>query len=92
MEITTIFHFKNGYAFYGLIKGSQIVDGKKGVIMKNETNENIEVLYQYVSSIQSGSFKSIDGKKLFLFKYSDRNLAVIDLNQSQEEKTKKDND
>lgn len=62
VEMLTIFHFINGFAFHGYVKGNNIVDNSSGTIMNNTTQENIEVTYKYIPSIKSGSFKSKDEK------------------------------
>jgi hypothetical protein len=56
--VKTVYHFANGYAFHGLVKGQYILDDSEGTIMKHSTNENFSVNYKYISSIDSGSFKS----------------------------------
>lgn len=57
VEIMELFHFKNGYAFHGLIKGDKIVDGVKGHII-NPDNERIAVKYKFIDEVDAGSFKT----------------------------------
>lgn len=58
--------------------------------MKDSTDENFNVIYKYIESIDSGSFKSKDGKNLFIFKYRDRKIAHIKLEEEQEDQQEKD--
>lgn len=84
VEMETIFHFANGFAFHGRVKGDKIVDNSEGVIMIHSTQENIPVVYKYVPSIQSGSFKSKDDKYLFIFRYKERKLAQVKFDEQEQ--------
>ena len=37
------------------------------------------MVYKYIPSLKAGSFKSKDGKTLFIFKYKEKKLASISL-------------
>lgn len=76
--IETIFTFKNKWAYHGKVMGNFIVDHDEGDII-DPSGRRIPVRYKALNDLEVGTFKSKDNKHLFMFKYSVRILADIEI-------------
>jgi hypothetical protein len=76
--IETIFTFKNKWAYHGKVMGNFIMDHDEGDII-DPSGRRIPVRYKALNDLEVGTFKSKDNKHLFMFKYSVRILADIEI-------------